>query len=242
MNRNILITGASGEIGRAIALRFAKDRDRLFLHGFRNKDALFTLKKEIEALGASCEAGLFDLSAFSGCASLLASAEAFFGTPDILINNAGISHVELFQDSSDENFRAILDANLSSAVRLTKECVRKMLPRHSGRILNISSVFGQVGASMEVEYALTKGGIDAFTRALAKELAPSGITVNAIAPGAIDTKMNGHLSADERAALCDEIPIGRLGRPDEVAELCFLLAAAPEYLTGQVIRMDGGWV
>lgn len=241
MNRTIIITGASRGIGRAAALRFATENDRLILAGNHSLDALETLKTEVSALGA--EAAIFtgDLSETETCSALSAFAAKQFGTPDILVNNAGISHVELFQDSTDNNYLSILHTNLSSAIRLTKAVLPSMIARHSGRIINLSSVHGLYGASCETEYSVTKGGIIAFTRSLAKELAPSGIQVNCIAPGAIDTEMNNNLTPEEKEALCEEIPAGRFGTPQEVAELISMLASAPAYLTGAVIPIDGGW-
>lgn len=241
MNRTIIITGASRGIGRAIALRFAKEKDRLILAGFKNTEALESLKNEVISLGADAAVYVGDLSLPTACEELSAFACRTFGAPDLLVNNAGISHVELFQDSTDENWLSILNTNLSSAVRVTKAVVPSMIAKKSGRIINISSVHGLYGASCETEYSTTKGGLIAFTKALAKELAPSGIQVNCVAPGAIDTEMNHNLSDDERDALCEEIPCGRFGAPEEVAELVALLASSPLYLTGAVIPIDGGW-
>lgn len=242
MPESIFITGASGEIGSAVARCFAAPGRRLFVTGFRNASALIALTGELKSAGAEAHGILADLSTSEGCAQAVAEAEAFLGTPDILVNCAGMSLVGLFQDSPDENLQKIVSLNLLAAVRITKAFVPGMVRRKSGRILNVSSVWGEVGASTEVEYSMTKGGLIAFTKALAKELAPSGIAVNAVSPGAIDTKMNAHLSAEEFAALSEEIPMGRLGRPEEVAELVLLLAKAPLYLTGQTIRIDGGWI
>ena len=242
MPRRIFITGASGEIGSAAARRFAGPECKLFLTGFRNEEALSELIKECRAASSETEGILADLSGPEGCALAVSAAEAFFGTPDVLVNCAGMSRVGLFQDSSDEELLQITGLNLLSAVRITKAFVPGMVRRKSGRILNVASVWGEAGASTEVEYSMTKGGLIAFTKALAKELAPSGIAVNAVSPGAIDTKMNSHLSDDELRALTEEIPSGRLGRPEEVADLLALLSEAPLYLTGQTIRIDGGWI
>lgn len=243
MTTNIILTGASGDIGAAIARTLGQPSANLLLTGFKNAEALKALATELSAKGARVMTVCADLGTKEGCDAVLAAADRFFlGAPTLLVNNAGLSHVELFQDSTDENLLEILNANLTSVVRLTKETVRRMLPEKSGRIINITSVWGEVGASTEVEYSMTKGGVIAFTKALAKELAPSGIPVNAVSPGAIDTKMNACHSAEDLRALADEIPMGRLGTPEEVAELVALLAKAPEYLTGQIIRIDGGWI
>ena len=242
MSLKIFISGASGEIGSAAALKLAGPDRKLFLVGHRNASALQALTEELLSAGCCAEGILADLSTPEGCADAVSAAEDFFGTPDLLVNCAGMSRVGLFQDSSDEDLLRITSLNLLSAVRITKAFVPGMVRRQSGRILNVASVWGEVGASTEVEYSMTKGGLIAFTKALAKELAPSGIAVNVVSPGAIDTKMNGHLSAEELTALAEEIPMGRLGRPEEVAGLIALLAEAPLYLTGQTIRIDGGWI
>ena len=242
MAKNIFITGASGEIGGAAARRFAGADSRLFLAGFKNAAALNALLEELRSSGFEAEGILADLSSIEGCGEVVRAAEAFFGTPDLIVNCAGMSRVGLFQDFSDDDLLEITSVNLLSAVRITKAFVPGMVRRNSGRILNVVSVWGEAGASTEVEYSMTKGGLIAFTKALAKELAPSGISVNAVSPGAIDTKMNRHLSEEELSALAEEIPMGRLGRPEEVADLLALLAEAPLYLTGQIIRIDGGWI
>ena len=160
----------------------------------------------------------------------------------LLVNNAGISTFNLAQDVSDDELDAMLDANVTDMFRLTRAVIPYMLRASEGRILNMSSVWGVVGASMESVYSLTKGAVNAFTEALAKELAPTHIPVNAIAIGCVDTDMNGWMSAEDRAQLEDEIPYGRMCTPAEVADFVRLLAAAPAYLTGQIIRFDGGWI
>ena len=242
MNRSVVITGASGGIGNAIARRFAASKDRLFLIGCRNRENLENLKAELEAEGVEARVLFADLASPEGIAEAAEEIRAFTEAPDVLVNNAGISQAQLFQLSPDEAYLRLLHTNLSSYVRLTKALLPDMIRRKSGRILNVSSVWGQVGASMEVEYSLTKGGVDAFTKALAKELAPSGIAVNAVAPGLIDTKMNACYTEEELQAVIESIPAGRAGRPEEVADLLYLLSIAPTYLTGQVIRIDGGWI
>ena len=160
----------------------------------------------------------------------------------LLVNNAGISTFNLAQDVSDDELEEMLAANVKDMFRLTRAVIPYMLRASEGRILNMSSVWGVVGASMESVYSLTKGAVNAFTEALGKELAPNHIPVNAIAIGCVDTDMNGWMSTEDRAQLEDEIPYGRMCTPAEVADFVRLLAAAPTYLTGQIIRFDGGWI
>lgn len=160
----------------------------------------------------------------------------------LLVNNAGISTFNLAQDVSDDELEEILAANVKDMFRLTRALIPYMLRASEARILNMSSVWGVVGASMESVYSLTKGAVNAFTEALGKELAPNHIPVNAIAIGCVDTDMNGWMSTEDRAQLEDEIPYGRMCTPAEVADFVRLLAAAPAYLTGQIIRFDGGWI
>ncbi|MEG0720539.1 MAG: SDR family oxidoreductase, partial [Lachnospiraceae bacterium] len=161
---------------------------------------------------------------------------------DILINNAGISSIGLFTDMTGEGWNQMLQTNLSSVFYCSKAALPYMLSKKMGKIITISSMWGTVGASCEVAYSAAKSGVHGLTRALAKELAPSNIQVNAIACGAIDTAMNSHLSPAERTALEEEIPMGRYGTPKEVAELVLQVAQSPAYMTGQIIGIDGGFI
>ena len=162
-------------------------------------------------------------------------------TLDVLVNNAGISYVGLLHEMSVNDWRQVMQTNLDSLFYTSRLAVPLMLRRHSGRIINISSVWGSVGASMETAYSASKGGVNSFTKALAKELAPSGIQVNAIACGVIDTDMNRCFTEEDMTALKNEIPADRIGQPEEVAQMVVSLLHAPEYLTGQVVTLDGGW-
>lgn len=165
-----------------------------------------------------------------------------FGKADILINNAGISYIGLLQDMTPSDWNDIVTSNLTSVFNCCKLAIPIMLGSHEGKIINISSVWGCVGASTEVAYSATKGGINTFTKALAKELAPSNIQVNAVACGIIDTDMNSFLDADELAAVIDEVPAGRIGTPEDVAKAVYDISATSSYMTGQIIRLDGGWI
>lgn len=240
--KTVLVTGASRGIGRATALRFAQEGCRIAINCRSRESELEQVRQEIAALHAPVLASVGDVGDHGYAASLCTQIRQEFGPVDILINNAGISHIGLFADMTPEEWHRILSANLTSVYNLCSLCIPDMVHKKAGSILNISSVWGNVGASCEVAYSATKGGIHALTRALSKELAPSGIQVNAIACGAIDTEMNGFLTPDERQSLLDEIPAGRMGQPEEVAGLAYDICCQSRYLTGQIIGLDGGWI
>ena len=164
-----------------------------------------------------------------------------FSKIDVLVNNAGISYIGLLTDMQIEDWNHIVATNLTSVFSTCRCCVPSMVSQKSGKIISISSVWGNVGASCEVAYSASKGAVNSFTKALAKEVAPSGISVNAIACGTIDTSMNACFSAEERADLESEIPCGRYGTPVETAELAYAIVSQSPYLTGQIITLDGGW-
>lgn len=233
-----LITGASRGIGKALAETFAQAGYDLILTCSKSIAELTELSTTLSLQYAvSCKAITAD-------ASDPKQAEALFqnlNRLDVLINNAGISYVGLLHEMTPEEWRRVLSVNLDACFYTSKYGIPLMLKNHSGRIINVSSVWGNVGASMEVAYSASKGGVNAFTKALAKELAPSGIQVNAIACGIIDTSMNACFSAEDLECLREEIPADRLGDPSEVAQLALQLAQAPAYLTGQIITLDGGW-
>lgn len=233
-----LITGASRGIGRAIAESFAGAGYALILTCSKTMDDLNTVAAQIsEKYGTPCLTAKADMGNAQDVARLFSEIDHL----DVLVNNAGISYVGLLSDMSEEDWHKVMAVNLDSCFYTAKHAIPLMLKKHSGRIINISSVWGNVGASMEVAYSASKGGINAFTKALAKELAPSNIQVNAIACGVIDTSMNACFTAEDMAALTEEIPADRIGKPEEVAQLALQLAQAPTYLTGQIITLDGGW-
>lgn len=242
MKPTVLITGASRGIGKAIAHRFAQEGCSLIINCRKSADALYALKKElIEKYHISVLASVGNVGDYNYIQQLFAEIRQEFGGVDILINNAGISHIGLLSDMCPEEWQRLLDVNLSSAFYTSKHAIPHMLSKQQGKIINISSVWGNVGASCEVAYSASKGGLNSFTKALAKELAPSNIQVNAIACGCIDTEMNHCFSEEERKDLMNEIPAGRFGTPEEVAALVYSLTNEHNYLTGQVITFDGGW-
>ena len=241
--KTVFITGASRGIGRAIAIRFAAAGYRLALCCRHNSDMLRKLQTLItEQYHTDCLIYTADTGNYSQMASMMNDTIQHFHHIDVLVNNAGISYIGLLTDMSFEDWQNILSTNLTSVFNSCRLTVPGMVHRHSGKIINISSVWGCCGASCEVAYSATKGGINALTRALAKELGPSNIQVNAIACGAIDTEMNQWMEEDELIALVDEIPAGRLGKAEEVADLAYHLGYKESYLTGQIIGLDGGWI
>lgn len=242
MKQRVLVTGASRGIGKEIAITFAKNGYDVAINCLSNEHLLLEVKKEIESYGVSCIASTWDVGNFFECKQAISQILSVWDSIDILINNAGISHIGLLQDMSEMEWNRILSVNLSSAFYCSKLCIPSMVKKNSGKIITISSVWGVSGASCEVAYSATKSGIHGFTKALAKELAPSNIQVNAIACGAIDTEMNQFLSKEEKESLMEEIPAGRFGTPLEVAHLTLQLAQNNHYVTGQIIQLDGGWI
>lgn len=239
MSKTALITGASRGIGRAIAYSFAEAGYDLILTCEKSADVLNDLSDELRTkYGVSCRSFVGDLSDSATCNHLFESIDSL----DVLINNAGISYVGLVTDMDDDDWNRVMDINLNAPFYLSRLAIPLFLKNRSGKIINVTSVWGEVGASMEVAYSASKGGLIAFTKALAKELAPSNIAVNAISLGMMDTDMNSHLSDEEKQDVIDDIPADRIGEPAEAAELVLKMAESPTYFTGQVVRFDGAWI
>lgn len=242
MNKTVVVTGASRGIGRAVSIYYAQNGFNVCICCCKNSEMLEKVRQEILNYGVECIAYTGDIGNFQECETFFKLITQSYSKIDILVNNAGISHIGLLQDMSPDEWHNIVEANLTSVFNCCKLAIPIMLSRHAGKIVNISSVWGCVGASTEVAYSATKGGINSFTKALAKELAPSNIQVNAIACGIIDTDMNGFLNDDELQSVLDEVPAGRIGKPEDVAKLAFDITNTSDYLTGQVIKLDGGWI
>lgn len=240
--KTVLVTGSSRGIGKAIALKFAMAGYQVAINCAHNEEELQQTKKEVESLGVSCFAYVGSVGDYCRAKEFITQAKQCLGEIGVLVNNAGISHVGLFQDMDSATWNDVITTNLTSVFNCCHLVVPDMIKNQSGKIINISSVWGTAGASCEVAYSASKGGMNAFTKALAKELAPSNIQVNAIACGAIDTQMNAFLDAEEKQQLIEEIPANRLGRANEVAELVYQLASGNDYLNGQIIHFDGGWI
>ena len=240
--KTVLVTGASRGIGKAIAVKYAKKGCNVAVNCIHSEERLAQTRREIESYQTECLAFLGDMGNPADCQALFKKIRKQFGGVDVLVNNAGIAHMGLLQDMTSDDWDRIVRTNLTSVFNCCRLAIPYMVEKKCGKIINISSVWGVAGASCEVAYSATKGGINAFTKALAKELAPSGIQVNAIACGAIDTEMNHFLNQEELIDLIDEIPAGRLGKAEEVADLAYHLGYKDSYLTGQVIGLDGGWI
>lgn len=242
MAKTVLISGASRGIGRGIALTLKNEGYDFVITCKESEDLLNEVKEELESAGCHVTTFVGDLSDHKTIIKFFKYLEYLNIKVDILINNVGISYIGLLQDMKTTQWNNIVNTNLTTVFSLAKRVIPMMLKKGSGKIINISSVWGLAGASCEVAYSTTKGGINAFTKALAKELAPSHIQVNAIACGLIDTEMNAFLNEEERQALLDEIPTGRMGTVDEVGQMVLHIIKSPDYLTGQVIALDGGWL
>lgn len=239
MRKKALITGASRGIGEAIAKELARQGFDLTLTCLNSLDQLKELAGCLEKkYGVSCHIFQGDMGDPEAVDRLFDGLNRL----DVLINNAGISHIGLLSDMSVSQWKRVMSTNLDSCFYTCRRAIPLMVHAKQGRIINISSVWGQAGASMEAAYSASKGGVNSLTKALAKELAPSNIQVNAIACGVIDTDMNRCFAPEEMASLIEEIPADRIGRPEEVAALAGQLITAPAYMTGQIITIDGGWI
>lgn len=238
-----LITGASRGIGAAIARSAAQRGAAVAVNYFHSEKQAVHEVESIRRMGARAIAVGADVSSPAGVDNLFLQVEQELGPVDLLVNNAGRSLQKLVTHTSDHEWDETINVNLKGPFLCCRRALPHMIRQHYGRIVNIASIWGVAGASCESIYAASKGGLALFTRSLAKEVGPSGITVNAIAPGPVDTDMlRGELSDQECQELAREIPLGRLGCPDEVASLCvYLLGESASYITGQVIAVDGGW-
>lgn len=240
--KSAIITGASRGIGRATALKLAETYQYIAICCKSSEQELSSAAQDIEKKGCRCRTFIGDTSCYAFVSEMIAAIAAETGTIDALINNAAVSSVGLFTDMMPADWQRMLDVNLTSVYNTCHCTVPHMIHEKSGHIINVSSVWGLTGASCEVAYSAAKGAVNSFTKALAKELAPSHIAVNAIAFGAVDTSMNRHLSAEERRSLEDEIPYGRMAAPEEAAACINNILNMPSYMTGEIIKFDGAWI
>lgn len=240
--RTALVTGASRGIGAAIAERLASAGAHVIIHYRMAADAAESIAHRCSQHQVNVITAAADIASKQEIQQLHDKLEKQGMLPDILVNNAGYAHYGMLADLSEHEWDMIMNINLKGMFLCTQAFMQRMVSQQFGRIINVSSVWGISGASCEVAYSAAKGGVNAFTKALAKELAPSGVTVNAVAPGVVETRMVQHLSTEERNALLDDIPVGRFAQPEEVASLVhFLSLPDSAYITGQIISPNGGW-
>ena len=236
-----VVTGGGRGIGRAVALRLAQDGADVAVAVSRDVAAAEAVAAEIEALGRKSLAMRTDVSSTEEAAQLIEAVGERFGRVDFLINNAGVTRDTLLMRMDEADWDAVLDVNLKGAFNCTKAVLRRMLRQRSGRIINVTSVLGITGNAGQANYCASKAGLIGFTKATAKEVGSRGITVNALAPGFIETQMTSGLTEDVSKALLEKIPLGRLGQPEDIASaIAFLCSDEAAYITGQVIVVDGG--
>lgn len=237
MAKTVLITGASGGIGKEAARLFYNNGYSVIINYNKSeKEALLLEKELIGSMAVKC-----DVSSEDEVKKMVEKVTARYGKIDVLINNAGVSTKNLITDVTLEEWEKTFSVNVTGTFLLTKYVLPGMIKNKSGKIINMSSIWGVCGGSCEVCYSAAKGAVISFTKALAKEVGPSGITVNAVAPGLIDTKMNEDLSEYDKKAFCDETPLGKIGKASDVANtLLFIASENADYITGQVFSVDGG--
>ena len=244
MPSTVLLTGASRGIGAACARRFARDGWSVAVHYYKSEAEALALTEELRAAGAEAVPVRGDLSDPAQAARAVEGAQAALGHLDALVCNAGVAlPVQLLTDTTDDQWRRVMGTDLDGVFFTLRAAIPGMVSRKRGAIVTISSMWGVTGGSCEAPYSAAKAGVIGLTKALAKELGPSGIRVNCVAPGAIETDMTAFLTPEDRAALADEAPLGRMGAPEEVAEAVrFLAGEEARFITGQVLRVDGGMV
>jgi len=240
-NKVILVTGGSRGIGKDIAISMAKMDYNVILNYNKSEEQAKSIQEELLKQGKKIEIFKADVTKRDEVKKLIDFCIEKYNKIDVLINNAGISQTKLFTDITDEDWNNMIQTNLTSAFYTCQETAKYMINNKSGCIINISSIWGLVGASCEVHYSVAKAGLDAMTKSLAKELGPSNIRVNSIAPGIIDTDMNKNLSKEDLENIADEIPLERIGYPHSITN-CVKWLVEDDYTTGQIISINGGWV
>lgn len=236
----IIVTGGSRGIGKEIVTSLANEGFCVILNYNKSEKVAIKIKENLIKNRKKIEIFKADVSKQEDVKKLVEFTIKKYGKIDVLINNAGISQIKMFQDITIEDWNNMINTNLNSCFYTIRQVLPSMIERKEGRIINISSIWGQTGASCEVHYAVSKAGIDAMTKSLAKELGPSNIKVNSIAPGIIETEMNKNLSKKEIDNLKDEIPLGKIGKPSDISR-CIKWLIYDEYTTGQIISVNGGW-
>ena len=243
MSETVIVTGASRGIGKACALAFGKSGANVIINYTRSKEKAEELCEEISKLGGRALPFCADVADRKAVDEMIAFAHSNFGSISTLVNNAGIAEQIMFCDITEEKWDRMFAVDVKGVYNCIQAALPDMIHNKSGRIINISSMWGITGASCEVHYSAAKAAVIGMTKALAKELGPSGITVNAIAPGVISTEMNGNISEEIMSELKEETPIGRIGTPEDIAETALFLASPKaSFITGEVISVNGGFV
>ena len=240
MAKTVIVTGGSRGIGAAIVRLLAMEGYNIVLNYNKSEDIAKKMHEEFTEKGYNVEIFKADVSKREEVKKLVKFAIKKFNKIDVLVNNAGISQTKLFTEITIEDWNNMINTNLNSVFYMTQEVVPKMIYEKNGLIINISSIWGSVGASCEVHYSVAKAGVDAMTKSLAKELGPSNIRVNSIAPGIIDTDMNKYLSEKELEVIKQDIPLGKIGNTMDIAK-CVKWLIEENYTTGQIIEINGGW-
>lgn len=244
MNKTVIITGAAKGIGREIAIKFAKSGYNVCINYNTSEKKAKELKSVLDALGLSSIIYQADVSNREQVDNMMDTVLNTFHSIDVIVNNAGICEYKLFNDLTEADLQRMINTSIMGTFNVTQSALKKyMIHNKCGSIVNMSSIWGMVGSSMEVNYSTSKAAIIGMSKALAKELGPSNITVNVVAPGAIDTDMNANFSESEMREFCDEIPLGRIGKVEDIAGVVkFLASDDARYITGQVISPNGGIV
>ena len=243
MSKNVLITGAGTGIGKETALLFAKNGYNVIIACNNSYNSAIELSKKIVEFGVKALVVKADLSSPAEIDKMFCEIYSNFSKIDVVINNAGISHIAQIQDTSLTDYNKVFDVNMKSIFLINNQVLPKMIENKYGRIINVSSMWGERGASCEVVYSSSKSAVIGYTKALSKEVGLSGITVNCILPGLIDTEMNACLCEEDFSNLCDQTPLGRIGKPSEVANAALFLASEnASFISGEVLNVSGGFV
>ncbi|RMD00030.1 SDR family oxidoreductase [Clostridium autoethanogenum] len=238
-----IVTGASRGIGRSIAVNLAKCGANVVINYKKDEKGAYQTLDMVKQVGSVGMVVQGDVSLYSNAERMVQCTLSKMGKVDILVNNAGISKIGLFIDMREDEWNSIIDVNLKGVLNCTHSVLKHMISKKAGSIINISSMWGNVGAACESIYSASKGGINLFTKSIAKEMAPSNIRVNAVAPGVIDTEMNSWLKEDEKKNLMEDIPMGKFGQCEDIAKtVCFLAGESSAYITGQIVTVDGGMI
>lgn len=239
----VLITGGAGGIGAALCREFAASGYKVAINYFQSADAAKVLSEEIVLKGGVAKAYKADISSSAEVSKMVVDIMEDLGHIDVVINNAAVAYQGLITDTTESMYSKIMDVNVKGAFNTTKAVLPGMIHRKNGVIINVSSMWGQVGASCEVVYSTSKAALIGFTKSLAKEVGPSGIRVNCIAPGVVDTPMNSRHSEETMKELSDETPLERLGRPEDIAKAALFLASEnASFITGQILGVNGGFI